>query len=269
MSLQKQKDFLEYLKKEFKSRHLKNPSYSLRAFSNHLDIDSSRLSKILKGQRPISSPLVSSLGARLGLSSAQIEKFKKGTRQPYKKNQVQEISVDDCYQLKMDQLALISEWHHYAIMEIMKHPDFEANSAWISEQLHISEKAVEKAIDRLQRIGLLQISKDGKWKDISEGFSTHSLGYDLTSRAHRAYQAEILNLAKEALYRVPIENRDHSTIVVASNAVKLQEAKRKIKNFRRELAEFLEDCEDKKEVYHLSIGLFPIPKNPMEPEEVS
>lgn len=263
MSLRKQQDFREYLISEFKSRQVKNSKYSLRAYSKHLEIDSSHLSKILKGQRPLNEQLVATMGTKLGLSRPQIEKFKAGTPKPYGKNRsLDTMELDDCYQLKLDQLALISEWHHYAIMEIMKHPRFEPRPAWLAKELQLNEDVITKAIERLKRIGLLEVQGDGSWKDISDGFSTHVLGNDLTSRAHRAYQSQVLRLANTALFRVPIERRDHSTIVVASSAKKLREAKNKIKTFRRELAEFLEDCDEKSEVYHLSISLFPLPSNP-------
>jgi uncharacterized protein (TIGR02147 family) len=261
MSLEKQRDFREHLKRELESRIEKNPKYGLRAFSKHLDIDSSRLSKILKGQRPLSLPLVESLGQRLGLSQKQIEVFQKHARTPYqKKTAVQdELPIDDCYQLRMDQLTLISEWQHYAILELMKHPHFEPNLSWVSEHLHQPLEVIAMAVERLKRVGLLEVTSDGSWKDISAGFSTHILGESLTSRAHRHYQTQILDLSKEALQLVPVIERDHSTIAVASSPAKLLEAKKKIRKFRRELAEFMEDTLEKTEVYHLNIGLFPIP----------
>jgi uncharacterized protein (TIGR02147 family) len=256
MSLQKQKDFKEFLKKEFEKRTEKNPKYSLRAFSKHLDFDSSYLSKIFKGQRPINAELIESLGSRLGLNTTQIEKFKKYASE----DQKLDLAVQESYQLKVDQLALISEWQHYAILEIMKHPQFQPSSQWISEHLHQPEEVILLAVERLKRIGILKINNDGTWTDESHGFSTHVLGENITSRAHRTYQAQILDLSKEALYHVPIEERDHSTICVITAKDKIQDAKLKIKKFRRELAEFLEDSEQKTEVYHFNIGLFPVPQ---------
>ncbi len=261
MSLEKQRDFREHLKKELDSRIQKNPKYGLRAFSKHLEIDSSRLSKILKGQRPLSAPLVESLGQKLGLASKQIDIFKKHIRAPYQKSKAvaDEIPMDDCYQVRMDQITLISEWQHYAILEIMKHPKFQPSLSWISEHLHQPQEIIAMAVERLKRIGLLEITADGKWKDISDGFSTHVLGDNLTSRAHRNYQIQILELSKEAIQKVSIDQRDHSTIAVATSPGKIQDAKKKIRKFRRELAEFLEDTKDQSSVYHLNIGLFPIP----------
>ena len=107
------------------------------------------------------------------------------------------------------------------------------------------------------RVGLVVVEKNGRWRDASQGFSTHVLGENLTSNAHRNYQSQILDLSKAALFKVPIELRDHSTIAVASNPQKIQMAKKMLKQMRRELAEFLEDTEDKIEVYHLNFGLFP------------
>lgn len=262
MSLTKQRDFKEFLQKELKTRSDKNQRYGLRAFSKFLELDSSRLSKILRGQRPISAQIVESCGAKLGLSEKQIAFYKKHLQASYKKQSLVSFESTDFYQVKMDQIALISEWQHYAILEIMKHPDFENSVEWISRHLHQPQEIIALAIERLKRIGILTIDSSGKWLDQSEGFSTHVLGDNLSSRAHRHYQSQILELSREALNYVPIELRDHSTIAVATNQMKIQEAKTRIKKFRRELAEFLEDTDTKNEVYHLNIGLFPIPERP-------
>lgn len=86
MDLIKSRDFREHLKRELKTRSARNVRYSLRAFSKHLEIDSSRLSKILKGLRPINANLIESMGQKLGLDEMQILEFKKGTLQPYQKS---------------------------------------------------------------------------------------------------------------------------------------------------------------------------------------
>lgn len=231
-------------------------------FAKYLQIDSSRLSKILKKQRPVSPDLIEALGVRLQVSSRKIETFKVGTKKPYDKTTGSQavIPVEEHYRLRMDQIALISEWQHYAVLELMKHEEFKPQMDWVAGQLAQPVEVIEMVVHRLQRIGILKIDDLGNWQDMSEGYSTHVLGENLTSNAHRNYQAQVLELSKQALYRTDIHKRDHSTIVVATSPGKIQEAKLRIKQFRRQLAEFLENTESKNTIYHLSIGLFPVEK---------
>jgi transcriptional regulator with XRE-family HTH domain len=153
MSLQKQLDFREQLKKELITRSEKNPKYGLRAFAKTLDMDSSHLSKILKGLRPLKIEMIETLAPKLGYNKKDITKF---IEFALNKNSP-EIVTDNCYHLKMDQLALISEWQHYAILEIMKHPDFQQSSEWISMHLHQPTEVIEMAIERLKRVGTIGI----------------------------------------------------------------------------------------------------------------
>ena len=46
---------IDHLKEEFETRSRKNPNYSLRAFAQSLRIDSSTLSALLRGKRPLSA----------------------------------------------------------------------------------------------------------------------------------------------------------------------------------------------------------------------
>ncbi|MBC7743463.1 MAG: TIGR02147 family protein, partial [Bdellovibrionaceae bacterium] len=215
MGLAKQTDFSDFLNNEFSLRQKKNSKYSLRMFAKFLNIDSSRLSKILKKQRPVSEELIQQLGVRLQLSPKKIEVFISGTKKPYdKKNEMMAIPIEQHYQLRLDQITLISEWQHYALLELMKHENFRTDKKWIAEQLGQPPEVIELVIQRLERVGLLKITDKGEWHDQSEGYSTHVLGENLTSNAHRNYQAQVLELSKQALFRTNIHNRDHSTIVV-------------------------------------------------------
>ncbi len=74
------KDFRLLLQRELVKRCKSNERYSLRSFAQYLNVDSSRLSKMLRGQRPINSQYVEKIGKRLGLSPMTIEEFKKKIR---------------------------------------------------------------------------------------------------------------------------------------------------------------------------------------------
>jgi len=58
-------DFRLYLQNTLIERTSSNPSYSLRAFAKHLNIEPSALSKILNGKRRISKKMFTKISLKL------------------------------------------------------------------------------------------------------------------------------------------------------------------------------------------------------------
>ena len=251
-------DFRKYLQTELLQRCKKNPSYSLRAFAKSLDVDPSTLSKILKGKRPLGSKLIVQLGARCGL--------KPGDLKPYFQDEVAAGSTPShsFEQIALDRFAIIADWYHFAILELMTVKGFEPSAKWIARSLGISVVEANMAIERLQRAGFIEIGKDGKWRDISSGATT-TIGPDMASAAHRHFQEQILAKAIEAISTVPLEERESSGAVMAIDRSKLPEARALITKFRRQLAKLLATDKDGDDVYNLSVALFPLTSiNPKE-----
>jgi uncharacterized protein (TIGR02147 family) len=65
--------------------------------------------------------------------------------------------------LGLDAFHLIADWYHYAILELCTCEDFEPRAEWVAERLGITANETELALERLQRLGLLEITK-GRWK---------------------------------------------------------------------------------------------------------
>lgn len=64
--------FNELIQQSYMERKTHNSDYSLGPFSRHLGIDQFYLSKIINGQRKISSQLMMDLLKRLGANEAQV-----------------------------------------------------------------------------------------------------------------------------------------------------------------------------------------------------
>ena len=252
-------DFRQYLQRELVRRCQANPKYSLRSFAKFLGMESSRLSKILRGERPIQEKLLIQLGHRLGLSSAEIQGF--CLRAIAKKTAIETPPTEDRHrylQLSLDAFESIEDWRHYAVLEMMKLPGFKPDYKWVARMLEVTITETRVYVERLQRVGLLEVRTDGSWYDKSEGFSTHILSETETTYAHRRSQKKILELAIEALEKFPMDRRDQSSMMMATHSSKVLEAKKRIRKFRQELCEFLEDTEEKDTVYQLSMSLFPL-----------
>jgi len=246
-------DFRNRLRQELLNRCKRNPTYSLRAFAANLNIDASTLSKILKGKRPLGKKLILHLGSRMGLSTEEIELFlrrKSGTDD----GSIEELSG---MELALDRFAIVSDWYHFAILELMQLKEFRPTNNWIAKALDMKPMEVDAAVERLVRVGLLKIDKSGKWKDLSDGFST-SIGPDMASAAHRRLQQQFLKKSEQALLHLPLEDRDHSTMTMAVDRSRIKEARERIKRFRRSLAKFLSEGDELNDVFNLNVALFPI-----------
>jgi len=249
------RDFLSYLQNEFVRRCQKNPKYSLRSFARYLGMSSSALSAIVNGGRPLSEKNMQKIGLALGLTLTEIAQFKRTSHGNSKYLRSIEPRNEDYVQISADQFSIISDWIHYAILQLSTTKDFRWNRNWIAKRLDVSATEVVSAIDRLKRVGLIRKIKDS-YENISPSF-TSDLTPGLSSDAQKQYQEKTLKKAITAIREVPIEFRDHSSITFSVRKQDLERAKEMITNFRRQLCESLQHTKSD-EVYQLNMALFPL-----------
>ena len=248
----KEYDFKTFLKDELSRRCQENENYSLRAFARSLNCDPSYLSKVLNGKKNISKNFIQRISLTLNLPPEETNLFIN--------NQDAQIEDDECPEYNFiahEKFKLLSEWYYDAILEMAKLPDNKASSSWISQQLGIKEELVNEALERLIQFELIEI-KSGRLVDLTQGHTTNIKDFAYSTLANRSYQRQILNKSITSLETIPIDKRDHSSIMMATNTEKLIQAKKMIKNFRRKLCQFMEDVDDYDCVYQLSLSIFPI-----------
>lgn len=244
-------DFRVVLQQEFVKRCQKNSRYSLRSFAKSLYIEPSPLSAILRGKRPLTDKMKNRLGLALGFSLSDVSRFI---------NTGSQASGAAYQQLNLDAYAVISDWYHYAILELIRVQSFKGDLTYISRTLGISKTETHIAVERLQRLGLLTIKKNGKWIDnTTNGYATN-INQDLTSQASKKLQKQVLEMAIRALEELPTEVRSQTSMTMAVCPQDLPKAKDMIRNFRRELCAFVEKNKKPTKVYNLSISLYPISK---------
>jgi uncharacterized protein (TIGR02147 family) len=154
--------------------------------------------------------------------------------------------------IQIDQFATIADWWHFGLLNLVNVKTFRSDVAWMSEQLGISTEDCVDALARLKRLGLLS-DESGSWKRTSNPLETPS---DIPSKAIRGFHRQNIRRALASIESVPVQDRDITSIMVVTNKAKLAEAKKRIRVFRKELADFL-DADGGDEVYSLNIQLFP------------
>jgi transcriptional regulator with XRE-family HTH domain len=230
-------EFRVRLQEELSRRMRVNERYSVRAFANSLKLDSSTVSKILAGKRLVSDIKMKEICEKLGIGMPGEGK-----------------SDSDFAVLDLDSFAVISDWYHFAILDLTLLKAFKNDENWIARKLSIKPFEAVQAITRLKRLGML-VEKNGKLKKAEGFYTNYSEG--TTSAALKEYQRQVIQKALHAVDNCPQEQKDITSMTIAADSRKINEAKEKIKKFRRELCDFLEAGEGDS-VFHLALQLYPV-----------
>ncbi len=259
------KDYRAYLKGLLLERKRVNPSYSLRAFARDLRMSPPRLSEVINGKKGLSIGAAIKISGALGHNESETDFFCdwvqcSDARSPEARRiaqiRMQKYNyVDEFESLKEDLFSLISDWYHYGILELTFVRGFRSNSAWIAKKLGISELEADEAIKRLLRMGLLK-KEDDRFIKVSKNYTTT---FDVPSVAIRKFNEQMLAKAVIALQTHAVDERDFSTITMATDPSKLVIAKEMIRKFRRNLSKELETG-DRSELYCFSAQLFRLSK---------
>ncbi len=250
--------FSTRLEAEFRRRQKKNPAFSLRAFARQLDLDASELSKILRSQRGVGPRLVTRVGKRLGWSEAEIDTVRAYQARSHPTTAEGQIPEPTARLLGEEFFVALSHWHYFAILSLLNTEDFSPKVDWVAKRLGLRRSEVTIAVNRMKRLGLLIVTQEGRWLDGSSGRTT-SLGDPLkSSEARRELQKSYLDKSKEAIDRVPMEMRSHSSMTMAVDSAQLTAAREMMTIFRRDLSRLLSRGKRRDAVYCLNLGLFPL-----------
>lgn len=254
-------DFRLWLQSELLQRCKRNPAYSLRAFAALLDMDASSISQIISGKRNASTKVIMKICERLSADPHYTEKFLKADqkRTSGKSRPSEEITYST---MSEDAILYISNWYHFAILELMNSDYFQSQPSWIANRLGLTTSEVKIAIERLIRLNLVR-KEDDRLVRTDLLLTGYTPGQ--TSAAQKELQRQVLRMALDAIDDVPMAERDMTNMTMAIDVDKLPEAKKLITKFRRELCAFLEDGE-RTRVYQLGIQLYPISKMTKEIE---
>lgn len=228
----------------------RNPSYSLRAYSQKLNLSPAALSEMMSGKRPISQKTAVKIFERLNIPPAEKEKIYKLERS----KEFLEKSNKKYSQIEMDQYHMISDWFYFATLSLAETEEFQDSPEWIAQRLNIKVFEAKQALNRLERLGLLQRNDHDQLEATGASFTTST---DISSATLRKSHSDNLDLAKNSLEKDDVNIKDFSSMTMAIDPELLPEAKKLIQDFRRKLTHFLES-EKKQEVYKLNIQLFPI-----------
>lgn len=241
------------LKEEFQKRREKNHNFSLRSFARWLGTSPAQLSQMMSGKRPVSAKSIKKFSQKLELS-------------PFEKKELLATALDETtlqnglttekkkLLLKEDQFHLIADWYHFAILALSKLKHAKSDPRWIARELGISAQQANEALQRMVRLGIVQL--EPKLKQISDPIEVTS---EAPSAAIRKYHKQNLNLAAEKLEMIPNTYREFQSISLALNPQQMKSFKKIIDQFLEQASQ-LEIPDNSKVIYNLNVQLFPVSK---------
>lgn len=234
-----------------------NPRYSLRAFARALQVSPTLLSLVMAGRRRPSGGFVLKVTQTLKLTPLQIKALYQAVTQAKVPDNLQSLSIDDQFsEISLETFSVISDWWHFAILNLLAIPNAKFEARWISKRLGIREMEARIAMDRLVKLNLVG-KVGGKWKRISPPIKLENT---VSTTATRNFHGEVLKLALSSLENDPLKIREHTGMTMAIHPSVIPKAKEIIKAFKLELMNLLEHEHEPSEVYQLAIQLFPVTK---------
>lgn len=227
----------------------RNPRLSQRGFALKLGLSSGAFSEILQGKRLLSHQIKLRIAPRLQLSpKEEADFFQEGLPPQLQHRQ------SDSLKLSNDQFHLISDWWHFAILNLTRTKGFKNHVTWIARRLGMANKVVTEALDRLFRLGFLEKTTDGR---VARKHANLQTTDDLFSLSIQRSHLEDLKLIEKSLNEIPIHLRDMTSVTFVVNKRDLSKAKEMIRVFQDQFLNRVE-ANHGEEVYRLSIALFPL-----------
>ncbi|MBL7556592.1 MAG: TIGR02147 family protein [Bdellovibrionaceae bacterium] len=237
---------LQYINEKKK----KNSRYSLRSLAKGIEISPSQLSSIINKRKKLSPKQAIKIIQKLNLTEQESLELLSDIH-PELKNALNRKM--ELRQLSSDEFALISNWIHFAILSLSYFKDNKASCSWIANQLGVSEVEIEPAFRRLEKLGLVEI-RGLKFCQTSKPLTTTT---DVPSEAIRSHHRQNLQKALIVLDKVPVWEREFSSITLPIDFKDMQKAKDMINDFKKKLYRELK-CDDPTDVYTLSLQFFPL-----------
>lgn len=236
---------VEVLKNDFKERKLANPRYSLRAYAKKIGLSIGTLSYLLNGKSSITVERAREILNRLQLPTRL-------------KNEILVLMniepVFDKKELSADLYSLIAPWQNRALLFSFDLDEKSRNLDITAKKIGLSTPKVKAMINLFLSKGLLHKGPNGEIYRNREILKTTD---GKPSRGLRELHRSNIELGLHAIDKVPIKERDLSSLSFAGNPEKLDELRLEIHKFYEKALAIMESG-PRTEVFQLSIQLLPL-----------
>lgn len=262
-------DYRRYLQEWLAERKAKNPAWSHRMVAEKVGLKSGgHISLILNGKANLKEQAMDGFVRLLKLRSGQAEYF----RQLVLFNQATEIEQQrEAYQrllacreakvtvLQADQYKYYSHWYYSALREALNVIPFNGTHPQdLGSQMipALSGEQVLEALAFLQNQNMVAQDANGFWRPTQALLTT---GPAKTNALHfHEHVAQVLDLARGALERVPAGQKYNSWITMSMGEESFAQIVEEVRAVRQRILKIVEKDSQPNRVYHMNLNLFPV-----------
>lgn len=263
-------EFLDYrlfLKDAYQEAKRANPNHSHRFIEGRLRLKSSgHFAQILGGRCNISPALAARLAAFHKLGKREAEYFEilvaynqAKTHEDKNRLFARLMGFRKARQnvVGADRHAFYRKWYYTAVREALDLKPFRGDYAALGRMLSppIAEAQAREAVDLLLRLGFAKKTAGG---GLAKSEAVITTGHPAESEDLKAFQVEILGLAREALDRFPKSQRNFSTLSVTLGEEEYRSLIEELRAFRGRVLEMARQCAAPDRVYQCNFQFFPL-----------
>ncbi len=246
-------EYVDILAGEYAQRKNSNDRYSERAFAQSLGLSPGYMKLLFQGKKRLSLARAQVLANRLGWTELKKQKFLSVVAANSLKTKK---LLKDKLILKDSTFFEISDWFHFAIIELIKVNGGTTSLKQVCSKFNLSQVEAKFALKNLVTAGLLETTDDKKYKS-PKRYEMPSV----SSKGIRKFHGQTLRLALAAIEGQSLEKRDLRSLTLAFDQDRLLEAKEFV-------AKFVSDFEDRfggenrnlNSVYQLNLAFFRLDK---------
>lgn len=269
-SLYDAEDYRVWMKARYEERKQAQPHFSYRYMALRIGMDAGQLVKVLQGKLHLASNKVSGVVKLFGLDPRgekfleALVRFGKATATDEIEKRwedLQALKEVQARELEQDQYEFYTTWIPTAVRGLLSLGEADQGVCALRERLapHPETVEVERTLDLLRRLGLIECGNDGRWTVVEKHIRT---GSQWRERTVRQFQTDTMRLATEALERIPPRRRDISTLTLTLAEKDLPLLRERVAELRRDLVRLAEESDPADAVYQVNVQVFPFTAEP-------
>ena len=262
--------YRQLLKDLYEAHKKKQSSFSYRYIGQKVGFKSAGFfSNILQGKRNISQNIIFKFAELFKFNKKETEYFEllvlydqanQHSRKKYYFEKLLAMRKSKVHELTADQYMYFDKWYNVAIRELLNYFPFRGDYQQLAKMLNppISPIEAKKSVELLKRLGLIEEKEDHTYRVTNKTITTVP---HIPLVAVHNFQIATMDLAKEAIDRIPREKRSISTLTLSLSKEVYKEIEDKLAIFRREVLDLVKHDKNRiNRVYQFNFQIFPLSK---------
>lgn len=260
-------DYRQFLGDAYKERRAANSYFSYRFIAQRAGFSSPGFfANVLKGKKDISLKLAMNLADLFKLNAKEKQYFEllvlftkaqdPGEKQEYLRRLLT-LRGSQVRKTAPEQWEFYEHWQTTAVREALALKPFQGDFRELAARIwpSITEREAKRAMDLLQRLGMVQRNARGVFERTDQVIS---VGDDIGKTIIEGFQIQTMELARKALEKLPSQQRNFSTLTLSVSRETYDAILDELRSFRRKVLEMARQSENPDRILQMNFHAFPM-----------